>query len=589
MSRPQRAPRCARRAGERTGGTRTDRRAASCPATLPPARSRSGGPSRAPSPSSSRDSARRPRRRPSYRLLGKAVQPTRPSRSPPTSRTVPETLEPAPTAVVPDTPKWTELPKPVADVFGSSLDKGKFQAFAAMTQSTVCVRLKAAPEGAGRVPRARRRRRLRPAELLDPASTSTRPASDGKDRFGGYEWAPLAGTLVKKGSADADQSWDAAITAVTQGSTTGVDRGLDEAARHRRGTSAAGPAVEPSRARDTARAPPGNPRRPFRPRTGEPMLRAPCPSSRSPPSPSSRARRPARADLYFVTASEGELEAHVDSAARCRGRRVLGALRPHEVYSLHLSSLYVWLDDDDYVEAGWAWYAGDGPEAYVAYEREGHTTEQERIWLGPCSRASWIQIEIVNVSGDTSGPCCGSAASATRPPPSTRTSPRDAAREQRASDVPRQRLRPVPRSARVRRRRPLGPMAAAPHPERRPGLRGFPRAAGRLRGAVSRTRPVALLLESLKAREPKEADAGNPRTDIRAGQGVQPLGRPRRGSRRRTSSRSQAHEGQVRRTGRAVRAPSARGLPHPGRAAPGHRHPGGGAAARRRRGQPRPA
>lgn len=112
---------------------------------------------------------------------------------------------------------------------------------------------------------------------------------------------------------------------------------------------------------------------------------------------------PARAELFFVTASEGELEAP--------GERLYGVAADswvlfdsHQVYSLHLSSLYVWLDDDDYVEAGWAWYAGDGPEAFIAFEREGHTTEQERIWLGPVQPGTWLHIEIANVSGETSGP-----------------------------------------------------------------------------------------------------------------------------------------------------------------------------------------
>ena len=46
------------------------------------------------------------------------------------------------------------------------------------------------------------------------------PGAEGKVRFTGYEWTPLQGTLVRKTSADADQGWDAAITAVTEGSAT---------------------------------------------------------------------------------------------------------------------------------------------------------------------------------------------------------------------------------------------------------------------------------------------------------------------------------------------------------------------------------
>lgn len=131
----------------------------------------------------------------------------------------PETLGPAPTAVVEDTPSWAELPKPVADVFAGSIDKGKFQAFAAMKQSTIAVRLKAGPKDQD-VYRA-----LDAATAFVPSDYSIllhvyAPGSDGKDRYTGYEWTPLTGVIVKKLSADADQGWDAAITAITQGAAT---------------------------------------------------------------------------------------------------------------------------------------------------------------------------------------------------------------------------------------------------------------------------------------------------------------------------------------------------------------------------------
>lgn len=131
----------------------------------------------------------------------------------------PETLAPAPTALVEDTPHWTELPKPVADVFAASKDKGKFQAFAAMKQTTIAVRLKSAPKDQD-VYRA-----LDAATAFVPADYSIllhvyAPGSDGKDRYAGYEWTPLTGVIVHKLSADTDQGWDAAITAITQGAAT---------------------------------------------------------------------------------------------------------------------------------------------------------------------------------------------------------------------------------------------------------------------------------------------------------------------------------------------------------------------------------
>jgi hypothetical protein len=101
--------------------------------------------------------------------------------------------------------------------------------------------------------------------------------------------------------------------------------------------------------------------------------------------------------LYYVSASDGALEA---TATRHYGVSADSwvLFDPHEVYSLHLNSVYVWLDEGDYVEAGWAWYAGDGPQAYVAYERKGYTTDQQRIWLGPVEPGSWVHLEIANPS-----------------------------------------------------------------------------------------------------------------------------------------------------------------------------------------------
>ncbi len=107
--------------------------------------------------------------------------------------------------------------------------------------------------------------------------------------------------------------------------------------------------------------------------------------------------------LSFVSASEGALEA---APTRLYGVSADSwvLFDPHQVYSLHLSSVYAWLDDGSYVEAGWAWYAGDGPQAYVAYERRGHTTDQQRIWLGPVRPGTWVHLEIVNASREERGP-----------------------------------------------------------------------------------------------------------------------------------------------------------------------------------------
>lgn len=107
--------------------------------------------------------------------------------------------------------------------------------------------------------------------------------------------------------------------------------------------------------------------------------------------------------LYFVTASEGPLEA---SATRLSGVSAESWVMfdPHAVYSLHLNSVYIWLDDNDYIEAGWVWYAGDGPEAFVAFEREGHTREQERIWLGHVPAGQWLQLGIANTNPGEAGP-----------------------------------------------------------------------------------------------------------------------------------------------------------------------------------------
>lgn len=107
--------------------------------------------------------------------------------------------------------------------------------------------------------------------------------------------------------------------------------------------------------------------------------------------------------LYYTTASDGALES---TAGRLHGVSADSwvLFDPHEVYSLHLNSVYMWYDTDSYVEAGWAWYAGDGPQAYVAYERKGYTREQERVWLGPVEPGSWVRLEIVNESLESSGP-----------------------------------------------------------------------------------------------------------------------------------------------------------------------------------------
>jgi hypothetical protein len=128
----------------------------------------------------------------------------------------PETLLAAPTAVVEDTPSWTELPKPVASVFGDGIVKAKFQAFAAMKQSTVAVALKK-PADVRTVFRA-----LDAATSFVPADYTVllniyAPDKDGKARYQGYSWIPLSGRLTRKSSADADQSWDSAITAITDG------------------------------------------------------------------------------------------------------------------------------------------------------------------------------------------------------------------------------------------------------------------------------------------------------------------------------------------------------------------------------------
>jgi hypothetical protein len=112
--------------------------------------------------------------------------------------------------------------------------------------------------------------------------------------------------------------------------------------------------------------------------------------------------RPAFADLYYVSATDGGLE---NPATRAHGVATESwvLFDPHEIYSLHLNSVYMWLDENDYVEAGWAWYAGDGPQAYVAYEREGYTTDQERVWLGPVQPGSWVHLEIAKAGVDGTG------------------------------------------------------------------------------------------------------------------------------------------------------------------------------------------
>ncbi len=153
-----------------------------------------------------------------------------PIKKPANVATGPETLLPAPQGVVEDTPQWTELPKPVAAAFGSGLVKGKFQAFAAMKEITVQVQLKNAPQDR-EVFKA-----LDAALAYTPEQYSIllnvyAPGADGKDRFTGYEWAPVKGTVVKKGSADEKQGWDDAITAITLGVATGLDAaGMKQAA-----------------------------------------------------------------------------------------------------------------------------------------------------------------------------------------------------------------------------------------------------------------------------------------------------------------------------------------------------------------------
>lgn len=129
-----------------------------------------------------------------------------------------ETLDPAPTGVVEDTPSWTELPKPVADALGTP-QKGKFQAFKAMKTATVAAQLGSAPD-AKAVFKA-----LDAAAPFVPEDYSIllhlyAPDAEGALKFTGYEWTPLSGALVRKTSADADQSWDAAITAITDGTAT---------------------------------------------------------------------------------------------------------------------------------------------------------------------------------------------------------------------------------------------------------------------------------------------------------------------------------------------------------------------------------
>ena len=61
---------------------------------------------------------------------------------------------------------------------------------------------------------------------------------------------------------------------------------------------------------------------------------------------------PASAEgLYFTSASEGPLES---PAGRLYGVSADSwvLFDPHEVYSLHLNSVYVWFDTHSYVEAG---------------------------------------------------------------------------------------------------------------------------------------------------------------------------------------------------------------------------------------------
>jgi hypothetical protein len=112
---------------------------------------------------------------------------------------------------------------------------------------------------------------------------------------------------------------------------------------------------------------------------------------------------PASAEgLYYTTATDGPLES---PSGRLYGVAAESwvLFDPHQVYSLHLNSVYMWLDTESYIEAGWAWYGGDGPQAYVAYEREGYTTDQERIWLGPVQPGSWQRLQIAKTGIDGSG------------------------------------------------------------------------------------------------------------------------------------------------------------------------------------------
>lgn len=143
-----------------------------------------------------------------------------PRKKPENVSTAPEALEPAPTAVVEDS-EWTELPQPVAAVFGDKVEKGKFQAFGAMKTTTVNVQLKSAADEKDVL------RALGELTAFTPGDYSIilnvyAPGAEGKLKFHGYEWVPMMGTLVKKSSADADQGWDAAITAITDGSATQV-------------------------------------------------------------------------------------------------------------------------------------------------------------------------------------------------------------------------------------------------------------------------------------------------------------------------------------------------------------------------------
>lgn len=131
----------------------------------------------------------------------------------------PETLAAAPAGLVEDTPSWTELPKPVADAFGAAPAKSKFQAYAAMKTATVQAQLAATPDPKTLF------KVLSEASAFVPSDYTIllhlyAPGTDGKLKYSGYEWGQLAGTLVLKTSTDADQGWDAAITAVTAGSAT---------------------------------------------------------------------------------------------------------------------------------------------------------------------------------------------------------------------------------------------------------------------------------------------------------------------------------------------------------------------------------